>query len=257
MKLSMQKAKEDLNLAFNSIKNCNEKNLNKSKTEDQNLSLFNFSEIDKINNKNNDNDKYPLSNYKVLKSPIKTKYNVIELFAGAGGTSLGFENAGLNHVLVNEIDKNAVETLRNNFPKNTNIIHDDVAKIDFEKYRGADVVQAGFPCQAFSYAGKSLGFEDTRGTLFFEFARCVKEVKPKIAIGENVRGLLRHDNGKTLKTMIGVLEEIGYNVEYKVLKAQYLDVPQKRERLIILAIRKDLKIPFIFPREQNYIINTF
>jgi DNA (cytosine-5)-methyltransferase 1 len=256
MKLSIQKTKEDLDLTFNSIKNCNEKNLNKSKIEDQNLSLFNFSEIDKINNKNNDNNKYPLSNYKVLKSPIKTKYNVIELFAGAGGTSLGFENAGLNHVLLNEIDKSAVETLRNNFPKNTNIIHDDVAKIDFEQYRGADVVQAGFPCQAFSYAGKSLGFEDTRGTLFFEFARCVKEVKPKIAIGENVRGLLRHDDGKTLKTMIGVLEEIGYNVEYKVLKAQYLDVPQKRERLIILAVRKDLKIPFIFPREQNYIITV-
>ena len=129
--------------------------------------------------------------FQILKTNTKSNYNVIELFAGAGGTALGFENAGLNHFLLNEIDKNACATLRANFPADTNIICDDVRKIDFQPYYGlVDIVQAGFPCQAFSYAGKSLGFDDIRGTLFFEFARCVKETQPKLAVGENVRGLL-------------------------------------------------------------------
>ena len=196
------------------------------------------------------------NNYKILKNETKSNYTVIELFAGAGGTALGFENAGLKHVLLNEINKDASETLKNNFPKGTNIICDDIKNINFDTYKNKiDIVQAGFPCQAFSYAGKSLGFEDTRGTLFFEFARCVKEVQPKIAVGENVRGLLKHNNGKTLKTMVSVLEELGYTVCYKILRAQYLDVPQKRERLIILASRKDLNMPFIFPKEQDYTIS--
>ena len=191
----------------------------------------------------------------MLKSRKKSKYQVIELFAGAGGTALGFENAGLNHILLNEIDKHAANTLQMNF-KNAKIIHDDVRHVDFKKFKNkVDIVQAGFPCQSFSYAGKSKGFKDIRGTLFFEFARCIKETKPKIAVGENVKGLLRHDNGRTLEIMCNVLEEIGYKVKYQVLKAQYLDVPQKRERLIIIAIRKDLNIPFIFPNEKNYTIS--
>jgi len=115
-------------------------------------------------------------------------------------------------------------------------------------------VQGGFPCQTFSYAGKKMGFEDTRGTLFYEFARCVKEVKPKIAIGENVKGLLSHDEGRTIKTMVNVLEELGYDVEYKILRSQYLDIPQKRERLIIIGVRKDLDIKISFPKEKDYII---
>jgi DNA (cytosine-5)-methyltransferase 1 len=192
-------------------------------------------------------------NYKILKSKQKTKFTTIELFAGAGGTAIGFENAGLRHILLNEWDKNCVATLKKNRPK-WNVIGGDVSEISFKGMK-ADIVQGGFPCQAFSYAGKKLGFEDVRGTMFFEFARCVKEVKPKIALGENVRGLLRHDNGKTLKAMIKIMEDLGYNVQYKVVRSQYLDVPQKRERLIILAIRKDLKIPFLFPKEKNYTIS--
>jgi len=158
--------------------------------------------------------------------------------------------------LLNEIDKNAVATLKANFGGNANIIWDNVSKLDFSKYKNIDIVQAGFPCQAFSYAGKNLGFEDTRGTLFFEFSRCIKEAKPKIAIGENVKGLLRHNDGRTLRTMINILKEIGYKVQFKILRAQYLDVPQKRERLIIIAIRNDLDIPFIFPQEKNYFISV-
>ena len=114
-----------------------------------------------------------------------------------------------------EIDKDSCDTLSLNF-LNSNIICDDIAKIDFTSYKEKiDIVAGGFPCQAFSYAGKSKGFEDTRGTLFFDFARSVKEVNPKVAIGENVRGLINHDKGRTLSTMINTLEDLGYNVQYK------------------------------------------
>ena len=106
-------------------------------------------------------------------------------------------------------------------------------------------MSGGFPCQAFSYAGKKLGFEDTRGTLFFEFARAVKEINPKIIIAENVRGLLKHENGKTLEAISSVIDEIGYElVDPRVLKAVFYQVPQKRERLFLVGIRKDLA-PFV------------
>lgn len=193
------------------------------------------------------------NNYKILINPSKTTYTSIELFAGAGGTALGFEHAGIQHILLNEIDRDCALTLKKNRP-NWNIIHQDVKKLDYSGIT-TDIVQGRFPCQAFSYAGKKHGFEDTRGTLFFEFARCIKEVQPKIAIGENVRGLLNHDKGRTLDTMLATLKELGYKAQYKVLRSQYLDVPQKRERLIIIAVRNDLNTPIIFPDEQNYTIS--
>lgn len=172
--------------------------------------------------------------------PIK-KFTVLELFAGAGGMALGLEKAGLSAVMLNEIDKHACNTLRLNRPK-WNVIEGDVAGIDFSEYKGkVDVLAGGFPCQAFSYAGKKMGFEDTRGTLFFEFARAVQEVQPKILLAENVRGLLNHDDGKTLETIANIIDEIGYSlITPKVLKAIFYQVPQKRERLILIAIRKDL-----------------
>jgi DNA (cytosine-5)-methyltransferase 1 len=131
-----------------------------------------------------------------------------------------------------------------------------VSKIDFKPYAGqVDVVTGGFPCQAFSYAGKKLGFEDARGTLFYEFARAVKETKPLIAVGENVRGLLSHENGETVAGMSSILEELGYRViPPQVLKAIFYNVPQKRERLFIVAIRKDLKIDFEFPKPNKKIL---
>ena len=152
-----------------------------------------------------------------------------------------------------EIDKKAVETLRTNRPK-WNVIGDDIANVDFKKIK-ADVVAGGFPCQAFSYAGKRMGFEDTRGTLFFEFARAIKEINPKVVLGENVKGLEKHDGGRTLATMISVLEELGYKVAYRILRAQYFDVAQKRERLVIFGIRKDLKRKIAFPKEKNYTVS--
>lgn len=183
-------------------------------------------------------------------------FNVIELFAGAGGLALGLEKAGLKCLLLNEIDKWAVATLRNNRPE-WKVLEDDVSNLSFNKYNGeVDVVTGGFPCQAFSYAGKKRGLEDTRGTLFYEFARVVKETKPLICVGENVRGLLRHDDGKTLKGMISALDEIGYNVvEPKLMKAIYYNVPQKRERVFIVGIRKDIDVQFEYPKPYKKIYN--
>ncbi len=157
----------------------------------------------------------------------------IELFAGAGGLALGLEEAGLENTLLVDNDKWSCETLKLNRP-NWNVECEDVSKIDWKGYK-ADVVSGGFPCQSFSHAGKRMGFEDTRGTLFFEFARCVKEVRPKIFIGENVSGLALHDKGKTLRIMVGVLRSFGYNVQYKVLNSVDYGVPQKRKRIFIVG----------------------
>ncbi|MEO6834196.1 MAG: DNA (cytosine-5-)-methyltransferase, partial [Chitinophagaceae bacterium] len=156
-------------------------------------------------------------------------YSVLELFAGAGGLAVGMEKAGLKCVALNEIDKWACQTLRKNRP-NWKVLEGDIKTFDFTEYHNkVDVVAGGFPCQAFSYAGKKLGLADARGTLFYEFARVVKEVNPPICIGENVRGLLSHENGKTLQGMISILDEIGYNVvPVQVLKAINYRVPQKR-----------------------------
>lgn len=168
-------------------------------------------------------------------------YRTIELFAGAGGMALGFEKAGFDPVLLNELDKNACKTLRKNRPK-WNILEGDVSGLDFTQYLGKiDLLSGGFPCQAFSYAGKKLGFEDARGTLFFEFARAVKETQPKVFVAENVRGLLNHEGGKTLTVIKDIISELGYTlVEPKIMKAMFYQVPQKRERLFLIGIRNDL-----------------
>lgn len=183
-------------------------------------------------------------------------YTVLELFAGAGGLAIGLEQAGIKCVALNEIDKWACETLRNNRPK-WNVLEGDIRNFDFKQYENqADVVTGGFPCQSFSYAGKRLGLEDARGTLFYEFARVVKEVKPLICVGENVKGLLNHDNGKTLEGMISILDEIGYRVmPVQVLKAINYNVPQKRERLILVGVRKDIAINYEYPKPYKKIYN--
>lgn len=253
MQINVHEASRELNVSTDTIRRWDRKGLIKSVRSNLNYRLFDSEEIKRLNNKLNETISHE-NRYRILKLDRKTNYSTIELFAGAGGTALGFRNAGLNHILLNEINEDACNTLKNNFGESSNIICRDVRNIDFNQYKDIDVVQAGFPCQAFSYAGKSKGFEDIRGTLFFEFARCIKETKPKIAIGENVKGLLKHSDGETLEIMISTLIELGYSVEYRVLRAQYLDVPQKRERLIIMAIRRDLNIPFIFPKEQDYFI---
>lgn len=178
-------------------------------------------------------------------APSKQKphrdYGIIELFAGAGGMALGMERAGFKSLLLNEIDKNACATLRLNRP-GWHISEGSISGIDFKPHRGkVDVVCGGFPCQAFSYAGKKLGFADTRGTLFYEYARAVDESRPQVIVAENVRGLIGHDEGRTLETMLSVIRELGYSpIQPRILKALHHRVPQKRERLIIVAFRNDV-----------------
>ncbi|MBN2728183.1 MAG: DNA (cytosine-5-)-methyltransferase [Bacteroidales bacterium] len=187
--------------------------------------------------------------------PIHT-YSVLELFAGAGGLAIGLEKAGLKCEALNEIDKWACNTLRKNRPQ-WNILEGDIKNFRFTEYKNkVDVVTGGFPCQAFSYAGKKLGLNDARGTLFYEFARVVQEVSPAICIGENVRGLLSHEKGRTLQGMISILDEIGYNVvPVQVLKAVFYKVPQKRERLILVGIRKDIHVEYTYPKPYKRIFN--
>jgi len=185
-------------------------------------------------------------------------YAVLELFAGAGGLAIGMEKAGLKCVVLNEIDKWACQTLRKNRP-NWNVLEGDIKNYDFSEYRNkVDVVTGGFPCQAFSYAGKKLGLDDARGTLFYEFARVVKEVNPVVCLGENVRGLLSHEKGKTLQGMISILDEIGYDVvPVQILKAIHYRVPQKRERIILVGVRKDIGIDlkYDYPTPHKKIYN--
>lgn len=183
-------------------------------------------------------------------------FSVLELFAGAGGLAIGLEKAGLKCKGLNEIDKWACATLRKNRPR-WNVLEGDIKNFDFSSFRNnVEIVTGGFPCQAFSYAGKKLGLADARGTLFYEFARVVQEVNPIMCIGENVRGLLSHENGKTLQGMISILDEIGYRVmPAQVLKAINYKVPQKRERLILVGVRKDIKLDFEYPKAYNKIYN--
>lgn len=217
----------------------------------------------------------PISNYRVYKKSAieqllgnlfieeitnyvepENDYTILELFAGAGGLAIGLEKAGLKCSALNEIDKWACQTLKKNRP-NWNVLEGDIRGFDFTEYHNKiNIVTGGFPCQAFSYAGKKLGLNDARGTLFYEFARVVKEVNPQICIGENVRGLLSHEKGKTLEGMISILDEIGYNVvPIQVLKAINYNVPQKRERLILVGIRKDISLKFEYPTPNNQIFN--
>ena len=184
-------------------------------------------------------------------------YTSIELFAGAGGLALGMEKAGFKHILLNEIDHEACCTLRHNRP-NWTISEQSIREVDFSIFNNrVDFISGGFPCQTFSYAGKQGGFNDTRGTLFFELARAVKEIQPKIFMGENVKGLASHDNGRTLNTIKNTIKELGYTlVEPKVLKAILFQVPQKRERLFLIAIRNDIaeKATFKWPTPYHRIM---
>lgn len=191
-----------------------------------------------------------LLNYDIIKkmalyrcetvTPIRP-FKLVELFAGGGGLAIGFEKAGFKSIFLNEFNREACQTLRTNRPE-WNVVEQDITKVDFTTIKqDVDVLTGGFPCQAFSYAGKSLGFEDTRGTLFYEFARSIKVLQPKIFIGENVKGLVEHDAGKTMLVIKHVIKDLGYTlVSSEVLKAIFYSVPQKRERLFLVGIRNDI-----------------
>ncbi|UUM20557.1 DNA cytosine methyltransferase [Mycoplasma sp. 2045] len=189
----------------------------------------------------------------------REKIKGIELFAGAGGLALGLEEAGIQHIGLIEVDKWACDTLKTNRPE-WNVIQEDITKISQEdlcklfnlKEGELDVLSGGAPCQSFSYAGKRLGLEDTRGTLFYNYALFLNKLKPKMFLFENVKGLLSHDNGKTFEVIYNIFTNEGYKLEYQVLNAWDYNVAQKRERLILIGIRNDLvdKIVFQFPNKH-------
>lgn len=167
----------------------------------------------------------------------RSSFTYASLFSGIGGFEQALNKLGGICVFASENDKfaaRAYEVLYGFEPAG------DITKIDAKDIPDHDLLTAGFPCQAFSVAGKRKGFEDTRGTLFFEIARIAKEKRPKALLLENVKGLVNHDKGRTLDIMISVLNEIGYVIDFEVLNSKYFGVPQNRERIFIVAIREDL-----------------
>ncbi|MCD7800594.1 MAG: DNA cytosine methyltransferase [Ruminococcus sp.] len=185
----------------------------------------------------------------------------IELFAGAGGLALGLEQAGFNHIGLIEIDKSATDTLKCNRPS-WNVICEDVQTVasrdlekefNIKKYE-LDLLSGGAPCQSFSYAGKRLGLEDIRGTMFYHYATFLHKLQPKMFLFENVKGLISHDKGRTFKTIFNIFNDEGYSIQYKVLNAWNYGVAQKRERLIIIGIRNDLasKYTYQYPMPYSY-----
>lgn len=182
---------------------------------------------------------------------MDNRFTFIDLFAGIGGFRIALESLGGECVFSSEIDENARAVYQLNFKE---LPHGDITKIHEKNIPVHDVLCAGFPCQAFSVSGKRLGFKDARGTLFFDIARIVKKKKPKIVFLENVKNFLNHDNGKTFLVVRKTLEELGYDVYYKVICASDQGVPQSRERIYIIAFLKKLKVKnFQFPNSAKVI----
>ncbi len=180
----------------------------------------------------------------------KAKY--IDLFAGIGGFRIALDSFGLECVYSNEWDKQAQTTYQANFGETPD---GDITKVDEKTIPKHSILCGGFPCQAFSISGKRLGFNDTRGTLFFDVARIVKHHKPEVLFLENVKNFAKHDNGKTLETVTNTLKELNYNVFHQVLNAGDYGLPTTRERIYIIGFRKDLGVEeFKFPSPLN--INT-
>jgi len=176
---------------------------------------------------------------------------VFDCFAGCGGFRLAFEREGFKSVGFCEIDKYASQLYRAYYNTDGEIYYNDATKIDPGSMPDFDIFCGGFPCQAFSVAGKRQGFKDTRGTLFFEIARICDDKKPKYIVLENVKGILSHDNRRTFATIIGILSDIGYAVEWQVLNSKYFGVPQNRERVFIVGHFGERSTGKIFPIRKD------
>lgn len=189
------------------------------------------------------------------------KYTYMDLFAGAGGMSLGFDNAGFKNLLAVEFNKGFAETYKKNFPRH-NLIVDDIKNVteqqiyDIIKNEKVDVIIGGPPCQGFSIAG-NIGrnfIDDDRNRLFKEFVRFVKIIKPRVFVLENVAAMERHDKGKTIKEIVSSFKEIGYDIKYKVLNAVNFGVPQERRRIFIVGTLGENN--FEYPQEINKIVTV-
>lgn len=179
---------------------------------------------------------------------MQTQITVGSMFAGIGGICLAFKQSGCELVWANEIDKYACKTYRLNFGS-TYLVEGNIQKIDAKSIPKFDILTAGFPCQAFSSVGLLGGFDDPRGNLFFETARVIDVVKPKVVFLENVANLVKHDNGKTFTIILRTLSDLGYHSVYKIMNAkEYGDIPQQRNRIYIVAFKNDNHLfKFKFP----------
>lgn len=186
------------------------------------------------------------------------RYTVGSMFAGIGGIDLGFEQNSCKVIWANEMDKYACKTYRLNFGEEY-LIQGDIQKIDTNTIPKFDILAAGFPCQAFSSVGLLQGFKDPRGNLFFETARVIHAVKPKVVFLENVANLIKHDEGRTFEVIYKTLEELHYHVTYKVMNAkEYGNLPQQRNRIYIVAFRnKQVMSKFKFPEQIPLDISSF
>lgn len=178
----------------------------------------------------------------------------IEVCAGAGGLSSGFIECGFTPLLLNDTDKYCIETLKINHP-DANIYKGNMEDINLDEYknRDIDVLMGGVPCQSFSQAGKRKGITDDRGKLILHFIKMIDILNPKIFIIENVKGLLTINKGETIKYIIDEIDKLKkYNIKYQVLNANDYNVPQNRERLIIVGVRTNLSKEFNYPEKQTY-----
>lgn len=192
-----------------------------------------------------------------IQNQYLTKLKFIDLFAGLGGFRIALESCGAECVYSNEWDKFAQEVYQLNFGETP---EGDITKVDENSIPDHDILCAGFPCQVFSISGNQKGFEDSRGTLFFDVARIVKAKKPKVVFMENVKNFATHDNGKTLQVVHNTMKELGYTFYQKVLNAVDYGIPQKRERIYMVCFRKDLEITdFSYPNsfELNRFVEDF
>ncbi len=192
---------------------------------------------------------------KVIKHNDDTSPTFIEVCAGCGGLSSGFIEAGFKPLLINEIEKTFCKTLRKNHP-GVNIVEGSMVDLDLKPYKGkVDILQGGVPCQAFSHAGERKGLEDPRGQLITQFNTLINDCEPKMFLVENVKGLTTHNNGETLKDILELFANDGkYKVYHKVLNAKDYDVPQKRERILIVGVHESIKKEFNYPKKSDKVV---
>lgn len=174
------------------------------------------------------------------------------VFSGIGAVEQAFYRLNLNHTIVfaGDIDPHVKKSYLGNYQLDEGFWHDDITQFDARKFRNqVDILVGGSPCQAFSMVGKRAGLEDTRGTLFYEFARVVDEVQPKIFIYENVKGLLNHDNGKTWEVVKSVFHSLGYDLYFQIMNSKDYGIPQHRERIFVVGFHTPPTNGFQFPEK--------
>lgn len=221
-------------------------------------STKNKEELIKMLSEHNKYKSEPIKEVKRKKPKVAdstTTPTFIEVCAGCGGLSTGFMKAGFKPLLLNEIDKTFCETLKNNHV-GVNVQKDSMTNLDLTSYKGkVDILQGGVPCQAFSQSGERKGLEDPRGQLIVHFNKLINDCEPKMFLVENVKGLTTHNGGKTLKDLLEMFKNNGkYKVYHKVLNAKDYEVPQKRERIIIVGVKSTIDREFTYPEKSDKVV---